>query len=546
MPPVVGLYAIVLASGLVPGQSAPNQADQPAAVVLGRPAALVQAPPGPSWRACSPDQPDLPAPWTTGRRQPAVSLGQPMAASDNASERASVNPPEGNGVLLAGFSAAAPGRPTGETSIAGPNLLRTAFDQEPFDPSAYQGDGPNGCCPGNTCPTGAGACPKFWIVPEYMLFWVKNGPLAAPLATTTTPTAFATLPNAGGVGVPGTTVLFGHSMDYGDLNGARLTVGGWLDPDNMSGFNARLFGLEQGGVRALFASNAAGNPPLSVPINLINYAGNPFTPGPSAFFLSSPAPAGGLPLAGDISIVSRSQLWGGEANGQVNVVRENWLELNALAGLRYLNLREDLTLLTHSSSVPGDAASVLAFGSTGVFGGSLTTADTWRTRNQFYGGQVGAQADMTFGNFFVNLTGKLAMGFTHQEVNVGGITSFNNTGLIPSPGVPAGVTTLPGGILNFGSNGGKQTRNDFSVVPEVELQLGYAITSNVKIFVGYNATYWTNVARPGDQINNSVDLRQVPSLFTFTPGLPRLQPFPVFRTSDFWAQGITAGVAFSF
>ena len=64
--------------------------------------------------------------------------------------------------------------------------------------------------------------------------------------------------------------------------------------------------------------------------------------------------------------------------------------------------------------------------------------------------------------------------------------------------------------------------------------------------LGYNLLYLSSVARPGDQINRSVDTRQIATDVNFNPPAQPLGPFFSFRTTDYWVQGFTIGVAFQF
>lgn len=104
-----------------------------------------------------------------------------------------------------------------------------------------------------------------------------------------------------------------------------------------------------------------------------------------------------------------------------------------------------------------------------------------------------------------------------------------------------------GGLLAVPSNIGRHTRDQFSVVPEVGVKLGYQFTDHLRVFVGYNFLYWTNVVRPGDQIDPVLNVAQIPN---FTIGnqaaSQTVRPIVPFRNSDFWAQGINAGLEFHY
>jgi hypothetical protein len=79
------------------------------------------------------------------------------------------------------------------------------------------------------------------------------------------------------------------------------------------------------------------------------------------------------------------------------------------------------------------------------------------------------------------------------------------------------------------------------VAPEAGLDLGYQLTPNLRVQVGYTFLYLSSVARAGDQIDRGIDsvqLTGVPSPF----GRPAFRP----NRTDFWAQGINVGASFRF
>ncbi len=468
----------------------------------------------------------------TGASSPAVILGLPVA----------VDPTPGSGSAGLGSPAASLGTPMPCASpdcppvpppvIYDPRVNPVNFETDLPAAADIRGQQPDNCFVPPPAPGCGPGCPKFYVDADYMLFAIKNGPGGPPLVTTTTPTALATLPNAGGIGVPGTAVLYNRSQDYGPLSGGRLNAWGWLDCDNILGANVGGFWLQQGSTTTSFASNgAAGTAPLFIPLNVLPTT--PFvTPGPNGLGVAAP-PVGGAPGgAGVISITSRSELWGAEANALVNFLRFQGLELNGLAGLRYMSLQEDLTLSTATANNPNVPGSFILFPGAGFGPGILATQDTFSTRNDFYGAQVGLQARTTLGCFFVDLTGKLALGDSYESLNVYGLTGVNGTNALTGAPVRG---LFPGGILALPTNSGHFTKNDFAVVPEVGLKLGYAITKNIRVTVGYDGIYWSSVVRPGDQINPAVDPRAIPAANAiFTPGAAFTGPGPLFKLTDFW------------
>ena len=89
---------------------------------------------------------------------------------------------------------------------------------------------------------------------------------------------------------------------------------------------------------------------------------------------------------------------------------------------------------------------------------------------------------------------------------------------------------------------GTHDSQQFSLLPEIGFTLGYDLTSRLKATAGYTLLYWSNVARPGDQIDLNVDSRQFPPPQTGTFTKPEF----ALHTSDFWAQGLNLGLEYRF
>jgi hypothetical protein len=108
-----------------------------------------------------------------------------------------------------------------------------------------------------------------------------------------------------------------------------------------------------------------------------------------------------------------------------------------------------------------------------------------------------------------------------------------------------------GGLLALATNIGRFTRDRFSAVPEVGVNVGYRITDHLRAFVGYNFLYWGNVVRPADQIDRVLDASLIPNFLNPQTGLPytptgALRPAVPFKETDYWAQGVTFGLEFRY
>jgi hypothetical protein len=361
---------------------------------------------------------------------------------------------------------------------------------------------------------GSGTAPRFYGAAEYLLWWTK-GDKAPPLVTTGAADAMVVSPGA--IGNADTVVVQDGDLSRGPQSGLRLTAGWWLD--DCAGKAIEVSGFFLGSRSAKFNASSAQFPVLSRPFFDVVAGGE------EVELVSFPGA-----IAGNVSVNAPSELWGVEAN----LICPHWVSCNSrvnfLVGPRYLhlteaiNIVEDLQLLT---DVNGFRA-----------GDRVRVADSFRTRNQFWGGQVGVEGRWLTGRFTVDGRAKVALGVTNQEVTIDGSQTFLR-----------GVNTdpRPGGLLAVASNIGTQRRTGFSVVPEVGVNLGYYVTDWMRLSVGYNVLYWTNVVRPGDQIDRNVNPFLVPNFST--TGLVNngaLQPTVPFRTTDFWAQGLTFGVEFTF
>src|SRR5262249_25086078 len=156
--------------------------------------------------------------------------------------------------------------------------------------------------------------------------------------------------------------------------------------------------------------------------------------------------------------------------------------------------------------------------------------------NRFYGGQLGLRLDFRKGLFFLNLTGKVALGDTYEVVRISGVSSY------ALPGQPAQL--LPGGTLAVASNSGRHARDAFPVLPEATVRVGVQF-QKVRLFAGYNILYLSQLARPADQISQNANPVQIPlstrmGLPFFGPAVPQF----AFHGSEFWAQGLVLGVEF--
>jgi hypothetical protein len=364
-----------------------------------------------------------------------------------------------------------------------------------------------------------------WVTGEYLLWGIKDTHLP-PLVT------MSTTPNANGIiGVGDTTVLLGGGdFDIGMFSGGRFSLGGWLDRCQTWGLEGSFLFLDQRS--NVFGTGGDGTPGSAT-------VARPFINAVTGAQTSELVAAPGL-LAGTVVVAQTSSLIGAEANARW---RNNGgptcgglcYRLDLLAGVHYLELRESLGITENLSIAPGFLTQQ------GILGpATILVHDQFKTTNDFYGGQVGADFELRRGGWFLDVTGKLALGTVRQTVNINGTTTFIQNGVISGP--------FAGGLLaQPGTNIGQFGRNKFAVLPEIGIKLGFNVTESLRVFAAYNFLYLSSVVRPGDQIDPRVN----PALLLkgFGPiSVPAAVAHPAFnfKETDFWAQGASFGFEYRY
>lgn len=358
---------------------------------------------------------------------------------------------------------------------------------------------------------------RFFVQTEYLLWWVRQGTIP-PLATTADNQLF------GFLGQPGTVLLLGPGR-FGSQrrDGFRVRAGGWLNDAGTLGIDGSYFFLGSRTDRRSFGSDQFPTilRPIFAPNQFVDPTGQIVLPGEFGELVAFPGLA-----TGTFDLALRSRLWGADVNLTKALICGCDRRLAGFVGYRHLNLRETLTMREFIIAGP-DAPNPV--------GTRILVEDQFDVRNQFHGGQLGLAGERRWGRVSLDGRASVAFGVTHQILNISGFQ------VVTPPGGP--TETFTGGLLAAGPNLGRFTRDRFSVVPEVTLNLGYFLTPNLRAYVGYNFLFWSNVIRPGDQIDRVVDL-------TFVPNAPRVpfsgenRPLPTFRQTDFWAQGIQFGAEF--
>jgi len=363
---------------------------------------------------------------------------------------------------------------------------------------------------------------RWYASADYLLWRFKDSPLPVPLLTTTsnpnsTPAAAFNDPN--------TTVLIGNeNLDGGLHQGARFTLGCWIDDRGQIGLEGDYFFLaNKTTVRSAASDGQPDAPILAVPF-FDEDAGAENT-----FVVASPGS-----FAGAATLTLTSKLQGAEVEGAVQAFDAKNLHVEVLAGGRFVELTENLSYATSSTGLADPNTDLI-----------LNTVDQFGVRNDFLGWQVGTRADARWGDFEVGASAKLALGEMHQVANLNGyaVTNFFNA---PAGGPFTGVPTqiVPGsGTFVQPSNQGRFSRDIIAVAPEVGVTLGYRLAYGLRVFAGYDFLYLSDVLRPGDQIDRGINFSQtVQSAIAGNAAAAGTRPAATFVDSDFWAQGLRLGL----
>jgi hypothetical protein len=333
---------------------------------------------------------------------------------------------------------------------------------------------------------------------DALFWWMRRGgtPVLATTGTEANPLA--------------TTLVKDNNFDDQERVGVRATVGFWLNHEQTLAFEVGGLYLLQRAPSVTLVSNGAQ--PLARPFIDLG------TGAASADILAAAGTQNGAVAVRDLT-----RLWGAEANFRKELLRGCYYHFDVLAGFRYLEFDEGMQIADQTTFLP---ASPFA-------GTAVASSDRFGTHNAFYGGQLGAETEIHWRCVDLDLWGKVGLGTNFQVLNI------NGTSIVMNPdGTSTGVAN---GLYAQPTNIGHHTQREFAILPEFGANLGFQVTPHLRATVGYTFLYLSRAVRPGDQIDQTV-----------TPALGAgaaagaTHPALLFRESEFWAQGVNAGLEFRY
>ncbi len=357
-----------------------------------------------------------------------------------------------------------------------------------------------------------------WVSVDY-LGWFASG-MGMPPLVTTSPVGTSQA-NAGVL--PSGTVLYGgnHNAFTDAMNGTRVRVGLWSTIYPTIGAEGEYFGFGQ--QTESFNQTSTGTPILTRPFynNVTGLQDSELVAFPNQ-------------LSGRIQVEATSQLTAAAVRFRkilccsTKAACSPWdcgpipsqSRIDATLGWRYLQLQEGLMIQEDLTSTNANNP------------GSFLITDNFQTYNQFNGAEFGFQWTGRRGFWTLDNILRLGVGVSTQQLTI--------TGSTQSP--KGSSTTANGGLLaQPGRNIGSLSREELGVVPEVGINIGYQLTQRLKLNFGYTGIYWSNVLRPGDQIDNTVNPNLLPP--ALATNAFNGQPFAV-RETDYWVQGLNVGGEF--
>ncbi len=389
-------------------------------------------------------------------------------------------------------------------------------------PDAAAGD----CC-GDCVSACQTCCPGGWLQAEYLMWWPR--PMQIPTLVTS-----GTEASEGVLGEAGTQTLLGDEMLNQLYSGVRLRLGMWTDPSHTYAWEADGFMIGEVTDSSTFSgTGAAGSGVIARPFfNVLTGTEAP-NGQEDAELVAFPGQ-----LSGSVTVEARSRMHGVGLHGMRTFgdtcgcgpalwgcgtvpTRSHFA---GFVGWRYLDLDESLQINENLTSLLPSPDN-----------GQFLLEDRFETDNTFHGVDLGVVWQAGQGPYSLDVLMRLALGSVRQNVSIAGSTTLRGSG-----GSGNNFEDATGGLLAQRTNIGDYSRNRFAVVPELGLNLGYAISPQWRATIGYTFMYWSSVARPGDQIDRDVNPNLLPPETTPFTGLAR--PAFAFVESDLWINGLSIGL----
>lgn len=352
-----------------------------------------------------------------------------------------------------------------------------------------------------------------WLSVDAVMGWVQHGSLPPIITTSPSSTARA---QAGVLGLPTTQTIVGGGPAVNEevRGGWRIGVGGWIDDRQSIGVEASFRMLES--LATNYAPQSDGSVILARPyIDATNNTAQ-------AALIAYPGFSSGSAYVR----ASSGNFYDGRFDIFERVVNHGGFHLDALIGYRFYRYDEGLTI--DQTALPTDTNFVP--------GTRIQTRDSFTTQNEFHGIDFGLRTEFAFQDFTLGLSASIAVGELSRDTNIGG----------------GQVVTVPGsapvrqnaGLYALSSNIGQYSSEDWTIMPEFGVNLGWQATRHVRFNIGYSLLFMGQVALAADQVDQTIN----PNLFPSATGTPTTPSRPTFdqQLSDVWIQTFNIGLELRF
>jgi hypothetical protein len=352
---------------------------------------------------------------------------------------------------------------------------------------------------------------RFWVSGDYLFSFVRGSRLPALVTTSDAGTAKI---DAGVLGAPSTTTLFGDRWVNDDLrSGFRLTTGYWFNAERTLGIEAGFMILE-----GQSTNYDSGN----------NYAilARPFTNAnnsvPTAQLVAFPGSSAGSVNAN----VSSHNFYETHIDLTEQAIDDGWYRLTSMFGYRYYRYDESIRIRQALTTTdPNFAAGTQAF-----------TSDSFSTRNEFHGLDIGFRSQFFWENLTLDVLTKVAAGRLSRTITIDG------NQVVTAPG--AAPVVQSGGLLAPGSSNASFGSGDWKVMPEAGVMLSWQIRPNLSARMGYSFMLLNGVARAADQIDTTINPNLLPGANAALGG--PIRPTANTIRTDMWIQSINFGVQWTY
>jgi hypothetical protein len=309
---------------------------------------------------------------------------------------------------------------------------------------------------------------RVWGSAEVLLGMTRH--VNTPPLVTTGPSS-AGVGTAGALGQSSTVPLFGgDGLLDGWRAGVRAELGAWFDNSHTWGAEFRFYSLYS--TSDQFAVQGNGNTVVNLP------QFTTFGPGAVQFPIYASFP--GL-FAGSVAANAQTSFSGGDLSLRRSLGQSSLGRFDMLFGYRQL----------HLGDVVGDDFNITTPLLTGAAATNLLGNDSVRSRNNFYGGQLGGVYTVTRKRLSLEGLVAVALGVNVSDLDFDRTRQLN-VGTVAS--IPLVQTSIADRATYFG------------VATEGGVKVGYQLTDHVKLTFGYTGLYWWNLRRAQEQYTLSPTL----------------------------------------